>query len=151
MGVSVPVKMARAVGGCIALLVASACSGAALSEATRAEMRAAPAAQQPALADGAVTFEEYEAATQALVECIEAGGFPATATLGDPPRPDLPSAFSVSVEVGPDLSAEAEANRVYDACLVEHQSIVGAVYEESHTGGCPGGPLSRVLRSCDAP
>lgn len=130
------------------VLAVSGCTTDALSEETQREVRAAPAAQQPALADGVVTFDEYEAATLALVDCIEAGGFATTAGLVDPPRSDLPPKFNVSVEVGPDPSAEDEVNRLYDACAVEHQSVVSAVYEETHMGGCPGGLLAHVTRSC---
>lgn len=109
-----------------------------------AMVEGAPAAQQDVLADGNVTFEEYERAAQAVVSCMLEAGVPEAFAEYDPPgAPGLPGGFAYTVAViDQEGAAEAHAEGVYhddpseeirDRCYDEHVSVVHAVYEYLNT------------------
>lgn len=109
-----------------------------------AMIQGAPAAQQAVVADGEVTFEEYERAAQAVVSCLLEAGVPEAFAEFDPPEvPGLPGGFAFTLAViDQEGAAEAYAEGEYhddpseqirDDCYDEHVSVVAAVYSYLNT------------------
>lgn len=121
-----------------ALVGASCTSNTSAAEGElRAEIRDAPPEQRAALDDGLVSFEEYDEATDQVVQCIQGTGLDASAELRTTGVPGQPQLFSITVALG---STEEEAqttqslaDEVYDQCYERFASVISAVYEADNT------------------
>ncbi|MGH2607782.1 MAG: hypothetical protein ACRDHF_01725 [Tepidiformaceae bacterium] len=89
-----------------------------------------PESQREALADGVVTYPEYEAAVRSTVACPEEAGL----TILDQPHPD-PSGTTLrySFAAGLDLADAKRSNATHRACYVEHQAAIDMMWSAQNT------------------
>jgi hypothetical protein len=87
-----------------------------------------PSAQQQAmLADGEVTFGEYEAAIATSLSCLEDAGFDVIGPTHNDRQGFTLIDYSYS-EFAPGMTRE-QGSAVADACLDEHSTLVEAAYQ----------------------
>jgi hypothetical protein len=89
-----------------------------------------PDSQREALADGVVSYVEYEAAVSSTIACIEAAGL----KILEQPHPD-PSGkvLEYSFAAGMDLAEAERSNAISRACYKEHQAAIDIMWSAQNT------------------
>ena len=89
-----------------------------------------PDSQREALADGGVSYVEYEAAVFSTIACIEAAGL----KILEQPHPD-PSGkvLEYSFAAGMDLAEAERSNAISRACYKEHQAAIDIMWSAQNT------------------
>lgn len=82
-----------------------------------------PPAERAALADGEITFDEYEASIEAVVACIADAGIDVSGPVPDVDRPGFLHFETVSAEADDD-----DATAIVDACEAELSSDVALAW-----------------------
>ncbi|MEX0783136.1 MAG: hypothetical protein WD557_10830 [Dehalococcoidia bacterium] len=89
-----------------------------------------PESQREALADGVVTYVEYEAAVFSTIACIEAAGL----KILEQPHPD-PSGkvLEYSFAAGMDLAEAERSSAIHRECYVEHLAAINILWSAQNT------------------